>query len=69
MPKWRKDAKEFTVGVNFNEVRGYQTSIPKPVAEAMGRPESITYVIRGKRIEVRSAVRSELTEMKQADQT
>jgi hypothetical protein len=55
MPKWKKDATEFTVGVNFNKVRGYQTSIPKPVAEVMGKPDSITYALKGKRVEVRNA--------------
>ena len=68
MPKWKKGAREFTVGVNFNEARGYQTSIPKPVAEAMGWPTSITYLIRGKRIEVRRSFRSEPPETKKTDQ-
>jgi hypothetical protein len=55
MPTWKKDATEFTVSVNFNEVRGYQTSIPKPVAEVLGRPERITYVVKGSKVEVRAA--------------
>lgn len=53
MPKWKKDATEFTVSVNHNEVRGYQTSIPKPVAEVLGEPKAITYVVRGKKVEVK----------------
>ena len=44
MPKWKKDAKEFVVGVNFVENRGYSSSIPKPVIERLGNPESIKYV-------------------------
>lgn len=55
MPKWKKDAKEFTVAVNYNEVRGYQTSIPKPVAEVLGKPKAITYILKGKKVEVENA--------------
>lgn len=55
MPKWKKGATEFTVGVNFSEGRGYQTTIPKPVAEILGRPEAVSYVLKGKKIELRSA--------------
>ena len=55
MPKWKKNATEFTVGVNYNETRGYQTSIPKPVAETLGKPKAITYVLKGKKVEVRTA--------------
>ena len=56
MPKWKKDAKEFTVGVNFREDRGYQTSIPKPVAEVLGKPKEITYVLKDrKKVEVKAA--------------
>jgi hypothetical protein len=47
MPKWKKDAKEFTVSVNHNEDRGYQSSIPKPIIEVLGDPSSITFQIRG----------------------
>lgn len=54
MPKWKKDAKEFTVGVNFSEGRGYQTTIPKPVAAALGEPESITYLLKGRKVEVQA---------------
>jgi len=59
VPKWKKDAKEFTVGVNYNEVRGYQTSIPKPVAEVLGKPKAITYHMKGTRVEVKAAKESE----------
>ncbi len=45
MPKWKKDAKEFTVSVNFNEARGYQSSIPKPVIDVLGEPDKVTFVI------------------------
>ncbi|MDV3278129.1 MAG: hypothetical protein LYZ69_06655 [Nitrososphaerales archaeon] len=53
MPKWQKDATEFTVGVNYREDRGAQCSIPKPVFETLGKPDRITYVLKRKRVEVK----------------
>ena len=52
MPKWKRDAKEFTVGVNYHEIRGYQCSIPKPIMEVLGKPDSITFVIENKNVKV-----------------
>ena len=52
MPKWKKDAKEFTVSVNFNETRGYQSSIPKPIMDILGDPEQVTFVINGDKIKI-----------------
>lgn len=53
MTRWKKDAQEFEVGVNFVEGRGYSSSIPKPIMEILGNPNSIKYVIRkGNKIEV-----------------
>jgi hypothetical protein len=43
--KWKKDAKEFVVGVNYVESRGYASSIPRPVIEKLGKPDSIKFVI------------------------
>ncbi len=55
MPKWKKDAKEFTVAVSHNRESGYyQTSIPNPIIDRLGnRAEvrAITYTIRGKVME------------------
>ena len=45
MPKWKRDAKEFTVRVNYSDGRGYQSSIPIPVIERLGNPTSIKYVV------------------------
>jgi hypothetical protein len=45
MPKWRKDAKEFTVGVNYSDGRGYQSSIPLPVMEILGKTDTIKFII------------------------
>lgn len=52
MPRWKKDATEFTVSVSYEEKRGYQSYIPKPIMAKMGNPSSVKYVIKGKRIEV-----------------
>lgn len=52
MPKWKKDAKEFTVSINHNDLRGYQSSIPKPIMEILGEPKTVTFVINGKNISV-----------------
>lgn len=45
MGRWKKDAKEFIVGVNYVENRGYSSSIPKPVVEILGNPDSIKYIV------------------------
>jgi len=52
VPKWKKDATEFTVSVNFNEDRGYQSSIPKPIMDALGDPSKVTFVINGKTVKI-----------------
>jgi len=43
--RWKKDAKEFVVGVNFVENRGYSSSIPKPIIEKLGDPNMIKFVV------------------------
>ena len=55
MPKWKETATEFTVSVNYNEHRGYASAIPRPIIEFLGKPEKITYTIKGKKVEVESA--------------
>ena len=64
MPKWKEDAKEFTVGVNYNEIRGYQSSIPKPIMDLLGNPEKITFVVSGTNIKLISASEMTLKEKK-----
>lgn len=54
LPKWKKDAREFTVSVNYNESRGYQSSIPKPIIDRLGDPKEITFIIKGNNIELKS---------------
>ena len=45
MPKWKQDETEFTVSVNHNVLRGYQSSIPKPIIDHLNNPKKITFVI------------------------
>jgi hypothetical protein len=52
MPKWKKDAKEFTVSVNFNESRGYQSSIPKPIMDVLGDPTTLKFVMSNEGITI-----------------
>ena len=52
MPKWKKDAKEFTVSVNYNEMRGYQSSLPKPVMDVLGDPKHVTFIVNEDSIEI-----------------
>lgn len=46
MPKWKKDTKEFEVGVNYVEKRGYSSSIPKPIIEILGNPQTIKFIVQ-----------------------
>jgi hypothetical protein len=54
VPKWKKDATEFRVSVNYHPTRGVQVFLPKPIAELLGNPKSVTFVVVGKRVEVRA---------------
>ena len=55
MPKWQKDQKEYIVGISYDERRGTQVYIPKPIIEMLRNPVSMKFVIRGKKIEMESA--------------
>jgi hypothetical protein len=52
MPEWKKDATEFSVSINYVEKRGYQSSIPKPVIDVLGRPSTIKFIVKGKKVEI-----------------
>lgn len=54
MPKWKKDATEFIVKVGHHETRGEQIYIPKPIVEFLGQPDSIKFLIKGKKLEISS---------------
>lgn len=53
MPKWKKDAKEFSVSLRYDDKAGIALYLPKPVAELLGNPSEIIFVKKGKRLEVR----------------
>jgi hypothetical protein len=55
MPKWKKDAKEFEVGVNYAEGRGYSSSIPKPIIEMLDNPKRIKFIVKDDNIEIQAA--------------
>ena len=70
MPKWSKDATEFTVSVGYHEIRGYQVYIPRPVVEHLEihrdksrHPKPITFVLDGKR---KVAITGEMTTVNRA---
>ncbi len=52
MPKWKKDATEFKVSVNYHPTRGIIVFLPKPIAELLGNPSAITFRVKGKHVEV-----------------
>ena len=63
LPKWKKDATEFTVNVGYHADRGYQVYIPRPVIETLkvhpdktNDPRPVTFVIKGKRVEIRATM-------------
>jgi hypothetical protein len=48
MPKWKENAKEFTVSVNYHPKRGYQSCIPKPVIERLGKRDLDIMIYKNK---------------------
>jgi hypothetical protein len=57
MPRWRKDQTEFIVSVTYHEHRGYQTYIPRPVMERLGKPKAIKFIIKNRKIEVEAEIK------------
>lgn len=47
MGRWKSDAREFTVKVSYVQGRGYQLYFPVPLMERWGRPEHLTFRLRG----------------------
>ena len=52
MPKWKRGATEYAVSVNVCGSRGYQSAIPMPPIDMLGRPNRITFHVRGGEIDV-----------------
>lgn len=53
LPRWKKDAKEFTVSVDHSP-QGIRVYLPKPLDEFLGKPDKIRFVIEGKKIVVKA---------------
>jgi len=52
MPKWSKDAKEFSVSVHYSDKKGSQIRVPKPILDRLGKPDKITFLVKGNKIEI-----------------
>lgn len=52
MTRWKSDAKEFEVKINYHETRGDLIFLPKPISDLLGKPNTITFVIKGGKIEI-----------------
>ena len=52
MPKWNKDAKEFEVSIHYDNAKGSQIRIPKPILEKIGNPDKVKFIINGKNVTV-----------------
>ncbi|MEM3170734.1 MAG: hypothetical protein QW838_08195 [Candidatus Nitrosotenuis sp.] len=52
MPKWSKDAKEFQVKIHYDDEKGSQIRVPKPILEKMDNPDKLRFVIEGRLIKV-----------------
>lgn len=48
--RWQSDATEFTVGLNYAEGRGYQSTIPKPIVDMLGLKDRITFKVSGRNV-------------------
>jgi hypothetical protein len=57
MTRWKKDAKEFEVTVSYEEKRGYQSYIPKPIMALLGNPRSLKYTVKRNKIEISAGER------------
>ncbi len=52
MPKWKTNATNFTVTVNYDEKRGSLIRVPKPVLAKLGNPTKLTFVVKNSKIEI-----------------
>ena len=52
MPRWNPNATKFEVSVNYDNIRGDIIRLPKPISEILEHPDTITFVIKGKKIEI-----------------
>jgi len=52
MPRWKKDAKEWTVSVYYTK-KGVKTNVPKPLVDFLGKPDRLTFALEGKKVIVK----------------
>lgn len=52
MGRWKPGASAFPVGVNLDERRGAQVTVPRPVLEVLGSPSKITFRLSRGRVTV-----------------
>lgn len=53
MPRWKKNATEFTVSVAYGE-HDFKINVPKPIIEFLGKPDKITFKIESKKVIVKT---------------
>jgi hypothetical protein len=46
MGRWKKDQKEFSVSLFYDDRRGSMAVIPKPILEKLGIPSNIKFEIK-----------------------
>ncbi len=46
MGRWKKDQKEFSVALFYDDRRGCMATIPKPILEELGVPNNIKFEIK-----------------------
>ena len=45
MPKWKKDAKEFVVGVTSKDPH-IKVNLPKPIYELLNKPRHLKFTVK-----------------------
>ena len=69
MTRWKKEQGAFPVAVNYHIKRGAQTSIPKPIVEALGFPRVIVFEITHDTVIVRKGKRLSPPELRPLEET
>lgn len=46
MPTWKKSETVYEVKVGHHATRGSQLYLPKPIAEKLGEPDSVSFVVK-----------------------
>lgn len=54
MTKWKRDETEFPMRVVDDGKGSRYVRIPKPVDERLGVPAAVTFLVLGRRVEVRA---------------